>query len=218
MNCADPIEPNICPFGQYTAESKTSCLICSSGNYCSGGIIRTCISGKDCSEEGQSQVSLTSNVNLQIHGLEVNDRSSLIYKENDCRRGYQCSDPGNPQACRAGTFNGDLNAINCDHCSIGTNCSETGETQERECAVGFECSDPANPKKCLSGSLATSLNQTECLPCPINYDCSIPTNPVFIAPSIVQGENSAISSCSKLFFLMSKKSQRLRPSPFTYGI
>ena len=60
MNCANPIEPKICPFGQYTAESKTSCLICSPGNYCDGVIIRTCISGKDCSEEGQSQVSLTS--------------------------------------------------------------------------------------------------------------------------------------------------------------
>ena len=218
MNCANPIEPTICPCGQYTAESKTSCLICSSGNYCSGGIIRTCISGKDCSEEGQAQVSLTSNVDLQIHDLEVNDRSSLIYKENDCRRGYQCSDPGNPQACRAGTFNGDLNAINCDHCSIGTNCSRTGETHERECAVGFECSDPAYPKQCLSGSLATSLNQTECLSCPFNYDCSIPTNPVFIAPSIVQGENTEISSCSKSLFLKSKKSQCLRLSPFTYGI
>ena len=50
--------PIHCPYGQYIAESKTSCLICLPGNYCSEGIIRSCISGKDCSKEGQYQVSL----------------------------------------------------------------------------------------------------------------------------------------------------------------
>ena len=124
----------------------------------------------------------------------------IIFKENDCRKGYQCSDPGNSQACPGGTFNENLNAVKCEQCSSGTNCSETGETHQRECAVGFECSDPAHPKKCLSGSLATSPNQTECLPCPFKYDCSIPTNPVFIAPSIISGDNFSISSCSKSFF------------------
>ena len=60
MNCANPIEPVKCPDGQYPAESKIVCLICSPGNYCSSGMIRQCVPGKDCSEEGQYEVSLTS--------------------------------------------------------------------------------------------------------------------------------------------------------------
>ena len=67
----------------------------------------------------------------------------------------------------------------------------------RECSIGFECSDPANPKECSSGTLATSANQTVCLPCPANFDCSLPTDPVFIAPTIIKKNDFETSSCCK---------------------
>ena len=117
----------------------------------------------------------------------------IIFKENDCRKGYQCSDPGNPQACLAGTFNENLNAMNCEQCSIGTNCSKTGQKHQRECAVGFECSDPAHPNKCLSGSLATSPNQTECLPCPTGMNCANPIKPEICPDGLYAAESK--TSC-----------------------
>ena len=69
MICANPIKPVKCPDGLYPAESKTSCIICPPGNYCSSGIVRQCNKGKDCSEEGQYQVSLTPIGDFQIYAL-----------------------------------------------------------------------------------------------------------------------------------------------------
>ena len=161
MNCADPIRPEYCPAGQYPNDSQTSCLDCQPGNYCVYEVF-PCQVGRNCSQYGLASVSLC----ITLISLKMTSQ------ENDCKKGFQCSDPTHPAPCQPGTFASNINTVQCENCLPGVNCSQLADTQPSECAIGFECSDPANPKPCSPGFFNPHVDGTSCQNCAIGTNCS----------------------------------------------
>ena len=102
----------------------------------------------------------------------MNGHISLIYQENDCKKGFHCFYPANPAPCLPGTFSSNQKSIKCDNCRPGANCSEISEIEPRECAIGFKCSDPADPKPCSPGTFNPNVNAIICMQCPMGSNCT----------------------------------------------
>ena len=212
------ISPSACSLGHYCPQRSSSateqqCPTGTFGNRTKLGDeseCELCLPGKYCGEQGLSSISgdcasgyycIRGSTTATPSETSVSDDGATI-GGGICLPGTFCpAGAAAPLKCQPGTFSNASGTDQCEACTPGYVCDDTGLSRPRTlCPEGFFCpggdSSPSlscepghacplgseRPVPCAAGSFQNSSQQANCEPCPLGFFCSHSTSEPSVCP------------------------------------